>query len=59
MNKTTIDKRTRPLRFPGIGLYSRKLGVTREHLFMVLTGKRTSTRLMRRYSALLNGRHSG
>jgi hypothetical protein len=33
-------------RFPGINRAARKLGVTRQHLYFVLTGQRQSARLL-------------
>ncbi len=39
-------------RFPGIGADAAKLGVSRVHLWLVLTGRRTSHSLRSRYHAL-------
>lgn len=40
-------------RFPGIKRHAETLGVSRPHLFLVLTGKRTSESLSRRYAELI------
>jgi len=42
-------------RFPGIVEHARQLGVTRVHLYMVLSGARVSRSLMRRYAAINGG----
>jgi hypothetical protein len=39
-------------KYPGISADAKTLGVSRTHLFLVLTGKRKSARLMSRYLAL-------
>ena len=44
--------RSLPPRFPGIVESARALGVSRDHLFKVLTGKRSSASLLERYRAL-------
>jgi hypothetical protein len=41
-----------PIRFPGITADARRLKVTRIHLYLVLSGQRTSHRLLKRYAAL-------
>jgi hypothetical protein len=40
------------VRFPGIMRDARELGVSRIHLYLVLSGKRVSRRLTARYRAL-------
>lgn len=45
-------KGKRKVRFPGICEDAQELGVTRVHLWMVLTGDRKSKRLMQRYRDL-------
>ena len=45
----------RRTRFPRIGEAARDLGVDRTHLWRVLTGKRRSASLLRRYEALAVG----
>lgn len=54
MNQSTLKPHPRslPPKFPGIVQSARKLGVSRDHLFKVLTGKRASARLLRLYAAL-------
>jgi len=42
----------RAQRFRGIGRHAEQLGVRREHLWMVLTGRRESRSLMVRYAAM-------
>jgi hypothetical protein len=42
-----------PVRFPGIVRHARQMKVSRMHLYLVLTGQRTSHRLLRRYRALI------
>lgn len=44
--------RSGPAKFPGINGDARSLGVSRQHLYAVLAGKRTSARLLARYSSL-------
>jgi hypothetical protein len=44
--------RTGPARFPGITGDAKALNVSRAHLYMVLTGQRTSAALSRRYAKL-------
>lgn len=46
------QKTRRLIRFPGLMTAADKLGVHRNHLYLVLTGQRTSHRLLRRYQAL-------
>ncbi|MFA6962424.1 MAG: hypothetical protein WC205_16840 [Opitutaceae bacterium] len=41
-----------PAKFPGIVGAAHALGVNRTHLYLVLSGKRTSARLLKRYHAL-------
>ena len=53
MLRETKGKRIKNrVRFPGIVEHAAKLGVTRIHLWMVLTGDRESKRLLRRYREL-------
>ncbi|MBP8257099.1 MAG: hypothetical protein KAX37_07210 [Opitutaceae bacterium] len=40
------------VRFPGIVADAKRLKVSRIHLYLVLTGRRTSHRLLKRYDAL-------
>ena len=40
-------------RYPGITRHAEQLGVRREHLWMVLTGRRESRSLRARYAALV------
>jgi hypothetical protein len=40
-------------RFPGIKRHAQELGVSRPHLFMVLTGQRVSSSLEKKYAALI------
>jgi hypothetical protein len=49
-NKKSEQKRN--VRFPGICAAAKALGVTREHLYRVLTGERHSASLSRRYHSL-------
>ena len=44
--------RQRACRIPGITRAASDLGVTRQHLRLVLIGERSSPRLLRRYQAL-------
>jgi hypothetical protein len=48
----TPQKPSRQVRFPGICTHAAKLGVHRNHLRLVLLGKRSSKKLMRAYRAL-------
>lgn len=48
MNQTRQNR----VRFPGIIRDAKRLNVSRIHLYLVLTGQRTSHRLLRRYQAL-------
>lgn len=48
--KTHITHRTQ---FPGITEHARKLGCSRPHLWQVLTGRRQSARLRKRYEQLM------
>ncbi len=41
-----------PAKYPGIAGDARALGVSRNHLFLVLEGRRTSARLMAKYFKL-------
>ena len=43
--KPTEAKKKRAVRFPGIVAHARALGVTRVHLWFVLTGERRSPRI--------------
>ena len=43
-------------RYVGIKADARRLGVTRQHLYYVLEGKRPSRSLLRRYQALQRGK---
>jgi len=45
-------KRPRKIRFPEICADARELGVHRCHLYQVLSGKRRSASLLRRYDKL-------
>ena len=45
-------KKKKVIRFRGIVAAARELRVSREHLYRVLTGERTSKRLLSRYHAL-------
>lgn len=38
--------------FPGLSTYARLLGVHRNHLYLVLSGRRQSRSLVRRYRSL-------
>jgi hypothetical protein len=44
-------------RFLGIVRDARRLGVSRVHLYLVLSGKRHSNSLLRRYRSLQNPHH--
>jgi hypothetical protein len=46
----TVKKRR--VRFPGLLRYAAILGVTRNHLYLVLSGQRESRRLMRDYKTI-------
>lgn len=46
-------KARRRVKFPGIASHAEALGVSRQHLFYVLDGSRTSPALVARYRALL------
>lgn len=56
MNASKIKRKHKrpatPVRFPGITEDAKNLGVTRPHLWMVLTGARVSAKLTRRYREL-------
>lgn len=45
-------RRSGPAKFPGIAGDARTLGVSRTHLYLVLSGKRSSARLLKRYLKL-------
>ena len=45
-----MKKEKSKIRFFGIGAAARELGVTRQHLWAVLVGQRTSKRLMAQYN---------
>ncbi len=53
MKAGSKHKNTRrgPTRFPRIGAACKALGVSRTHLYYVLTGARRSPRLLRRYQS--------
>lgn len=44
--------KNRGMKFKGIGRHAQMLGVRREHLWLVLTGQRTSHSLLSRYSQI-------
>lgn len=46
------EKEIRSVRFPGIMRDARRLGVHRNHLYLVLTGNRQSPGLLNRYKKL-------
>jgi hypothetical protein len=50
-SKTSIRRETRTV-FPGICRDARRLGVSRHHLWSVLSGRRESDVLLLRYAAL-------
>ena len=45
----------RKTRFPHIGKACEELGVSRTHLYYVLTGQRKSPKLLRRYRSFVAG----
>ena len=47
------ETRQGPARFPGITRHAKELGVSRIHLWNVLTGRRESRSLTARYQALV------
>jgi len=51
--KSPLPNRT--IRYPSIGADAKKLGVHRVHLWQVLTGRRQSKSLLRRYHTLKRG----
>jgi len=51
----TKQKPSRQVRFPGICTFAHELGVHRNHLRLVLMGKRKSKSLMDRYAELTGG----
>jgi hypothetical protein len=54
----TKSQQKRRTRFPGICTDAELLGVSREHLYRVLTGERESKSLLERYRALAKkGQH--
>jgi hypothetical protein len=55
-HKTSAEKR---VRHPGIGAAASALGVSRQHLYYVLVGKRTADSLLRRYGALKSEQKKG
>lgn len=57
-NKATsnIKRVRRQVRFPGLVTDAETLGVHRNHLYLVLAGKRISADLTKRYRALKNGK---
>jgi hypothetical protein len=48
----TVRPKRKSTRFPGIVEHARTLRVSRVHLYLVLTGRRESRSLLRRYAAL-------
>ena len=48
-----VGRTGRPTRYPRIGQHAQSLGVSRTHLWMVLTGERHSRSLMARYNRLV------
>jgi len=54
MSRATANKAQgqRKVKYPNIGMEAELLGVTRQHLWEVLQGNRTSRSLRRRYRAL-------
>jgi hypothetical protein len=52
--QTTAHRARGETRFPGIKRHAEALGISRPHLFMVLTGKRESARLITRYRELIS-----
>lgn len=50
------DGNRRKVRFPKICMYADLLHVSRNHLFKVLTGERTSPQLLTRYETLRRSR---
>ncbi len=55
INIKSTSSRQRAPRIHGICLAAATLGVSRVHLWKVLTGRRTSERLKARYDALVKG----
>ncbi len=49
----------RRVKFPGIATHAEALGVTRQHLFYVLDGSRTSPHLAAKYRALVAAEKKG
>lgn len=47
------ETRESRIKYPGIIEHARQLGVSRVHLWKVLSGRRESQRLMERYRALV------
>jgi N-glycosylase/DNA lyase len=47
-----IKQKTRTVRYPNISRHADILGVTREHLWRVLTGRRESRSLIMRYNSI-------
>ena len=50
------EKPLRSVRFPGLLTAAQQLGVHRNHLYLVLSGQRTSHRLLARYHQLKGSR---
>lgn len=48
----SIRKGKRQVRFPGLMNAAHALGVHRNHLYLVLSGRRVSVKLLKRYKAL-------
>ena len=51
--KRKVEKRKRRVVYPNISRHADELGCRREHLWMVLTGRRKSRRLLARYQELV------
>lgn len=59
MMKKAIIKQKHVIRFKGITADAASLGVTREHLWRVLTDRRESPGLLKRYSKLKKTKKEG
>lgn len=51
----TTEKEIRQVRFPGLVANAQRLGVTRNHLYLVLTGARKSQQLLDRLAQMHGG----
>jgi len=51
--KETAKRKFKAVVYPGISNHAEELGVSRPHLWMVLTGRRVSRSLTARYNALV------